>query len=165
MRGRFFAPNTLPPAEILASPEKTATWSHSLKSVASLDLISSTNRPREAAALRTLTWLTSLPPDSWRKPLRTARVMGSVGNCGGLAAVGDDDAVVAFGGELGQQAAEFFAQNQERLDDLVGLDIEIGQVDGVAHGAVDQEINDGLGHFDADVFLRFLGAGAQVRAS
>ena len=65
--------------------------------------------------------------------------------------------------QLRQQPAQLFAQVQIGFDQRVGLRVQVGEIDRVAHGAVDQIIDDSLGHFDADIFLRLLRAGAQMR--
>src|SRR5712692_1527202 len=84
------------------------------------------------------------------------------GQFGGFAAVGDDDLVVSFRSDLGEQPAEFFRQRQERFHDGVGLGVEVGEVHRIADRAVQKVVRDRLGDLDPDVLLRLLGAGAQV---
>src|SRR5688572_3064414 len=52
------------------------------------------------------------------------------GKLGSFASVGDDDLVVAFGGELGNKPAQLLRQVQIRLNQIVGLAIEVGEIDG-----------------------------------
>ena len=163
MRGRLFAPNTLPPAEIFLRPGMHGHVEPfaEVGRFAGFDFLDQQAEGGGGAADVDLVDL--LAAGQFEEAFEHGASDGIGGQLGGLAAVGNDEAVVAFGGELGEQAAQFFAQNQERLDGLISLGIQIGQVDRVAHRAVDQEIGDRLGDFDADVFLRFLGAGAQMR--
>ena len=68
-----------------------------------------------------------------------------------------------MGRELGEEAAEFFAEAQMRTDDSERLRVEIRHVDGVANGSVEERGADGLRDFNSDAFLRLGGGSAEVR--
>ncbi len=87
---------------------------------------------------------------------------GVTGDLGCFSAVGEDEAVISFGGELGGEASEFFPEVEVRFDLGVGGGVEVGEVDGVSDCAIDEVIGDGFGDLDADVFLGFAGTGAEV---
>ena len=68
-----------------------------------------------------------------------------------------------LGESWARQPPQFFAQVQKWLDDLECLRIQVGKIDSIANAAAQKIIGDGFGHFDADVFLGFFGAGTQMR--
>ncbi len=87
---------------------------------------------------------------------------GVGGHFDGFSAVGDDDAVVAVRGELGGEASEFITEGEVGFDDDGGFGVHARHVDGVADFAIEECGANGLGNFDADIFLGLCGAGSEV---
>src|SRR5579862_5056991 len=79
-----------------------------------------------------------------------------------LAAVGNVKLVHLLRGELRQEFSEFLTQDQVRLHLLVGLGVEVWEVDRVADFSGQQISRDYFGYFDAALLLCFRRARAEV---
>ena len=100
------------------SPLQTATCSHSLKSVCSVDLTSSTAMPASGGHGAHVDAVDLFAAGVFEESGENGASDGIVGGqFDRFAAIGDDDAIVAVRRELGGEAAEFVAEGQVRLDD------------------------------------------------
>ena len=70
----------------------------------------------------------------------------------------------ALGRNLRQEAPEFLPEAQMRPHDRQRFGIEVGHVDGVADGSLEEDGSDGLGDFDSDALLRFRRRSTEVRS-
>ena len=82
---------------------------------------------------------------------------------GDLAGVFDAEEVRLLRCDLADQLAEHFGESEVGADELQGRLVEIRHVHRVDDFTTEEASGDGLGDLDADVFLSFLGRGAEVR--
>src|ERR1044071_3046570 len=86
-----------------------------------------------------------------------------IGEILSFAAVSDVKAIDLVGSKLGQEFAQFFAQNEVWADLFIRFGVEIRKIDCVTHLARQKVASDNLGNLYAAFFLRFEGAGAEMR--